>query len=415
MKGSDILPKKLWTKDFTIITVGSFISMAGNSLASFAMSLFVLDYTESTMLYALYIFLYTLPQIASPVISGTLMDRFSRRKTIYMLDFSVATLYLALGLTVWLGFFNFGIFAVGIFISGMINSAYLVAFESFYPMLISEGNFGKAYSISSVLETMTTVMIPVATLIYNTLGIFPLMLIDSALFFTAAIFETQISPVESDGTDLGEKYRIRQYIDDTKEGIRYLMAEKGLLAITIYFMVSFFTGGAEQVITLPWFRETFTDGEYTYMSVWLMMSLGRVVGGLLHYRINFPVNKKFNIALFVYVAVDLIEGFYLFASSLWTMRIACFILGILGVTSYNIRVSSTQSYVPNEKKGRFNGIFIMTNTIGSILGELISGTLAEVFPMRNVLAGFMLFAAVCAFIIVGGNAKHIKPIYNRKV
>lgn len=415
MKGSDILPNKLWTKDFTIITVGSFISMAGNALASFAMSLFVLDYTESTLLYSLYIFLYTLPQIASPIISGTLMDRFSRRKTIYMLDFSIAALYFLLGITVHFGLFNFGVFAVGIFISGMINSAYLVAFESFFPLLISEGNYGKAYSIFSTLETTTTVMIPVATLVYNSLGMFPLMLIDSALFLTAAIFETQISPVDSDRTDLGEKYRIRQYVDDTKEGVRYLLAEKGLLAITAYFMVSFLTNGASQVITLPWFKETFADGEYTYMSVWLVMSLGRVIGGILHYRLKFPVDKKFNIALFVYVTVSLIEGFYLYASSLWTMRIACLMLGILGVTSYNIRISSTQAYVPNERKGRFNGIFIMTNTIGSLLGELIAGVLSEVFPMRNVLAGFMLFSVVCAFIIIGGNAKHIKPIYNRRV
>ena len=37
----------LWTRDFTIITVGSVISMFGNALAGFAISLFVLDYTES--------------------------------------------------------------------------------------------------------------------------------------------------------------------------------------------------------------------------------------------------------------------------------------------------------------------------------------------------------------------------------
>lgn len=34
------------------------------------------------------------------------------------------------------------------------------------------------------------------------------------------------------------------------------------------------------------------------------------------------------------------------------MMILCFAEGILGVTSYNIRISATQSYVPDEKKGR---------------------------------------------------------------
>lgn len=42
--------------------------------------------------------------------------------------------------------------------------------------------------------------------------------------------------------------------------------------------------------------------------------------------------------------------------------------GILGVTSYTIRISATQSYVPDEKKGRFNGAFNMLNTVGSFTG-----------------------------------------------
>ena len=38
---------RLWTRDFTIITLGSVISMLGNDAAGFAMSLLVLDYTGS--------------------------------------------------------------------------------------------------------------------------------------------------------------------------------------------------------------------------------------------------------------------------------------------------------------------------------------------------------------------------------
>ena len=56
---------RLWTKNYTIITIGSVVSMLGNSMAGFAMSLFVLDYTQSPLYYAIYMFLYTLPQIAA--------------------------------------------------------------------------------------------------------------------------------------------------------------------------------------------------------------------------------------------------------------------------------------------------------------------------------------------------------------
>ena len=36
---------KLWTKNFTIITMGTVVSMLGNAVAGFAIGLMVLDYT----------------------------------------------------------------------------------------------------------------------------------------------------------------------------------------------------------------------------------------------------------------------------------------------------------------------------------------------------------------------------------
>ena len=63
-------------------------------------------------------------------------------------------------------------------------------------MLVSEGKYIMAYSVLSTLETLVLVMIPVSTFLYKTVGMVWLMLINSACFCTAAIFETQISDVE---------------------------------------------------------------------------------------------------------------------------------------------------------------------------------------------------------------------------
>ena len=67
---------KLWTRDFTIITAGSVISMFGNAMSGFAMSLMVLDISKSTFLFSIYIAMYTLPQLIMPVVSGAVLDRF---------------------------------------------------------------------------------------------------------------------------------------------------------------------------------------------------------------------------------------------------------------------------------------------------------------------------------------------------
>ena len=60
----------LWTRDFAIITLGSVVSMFGNSMSGFAMSLMVLDISGSTLLYSVYLAMFTLPQLIMPVLSG---------------------------------------------------------------------------------------------------------------------------------------------------------------------------------------------------------------------------------------------------------------------------------------------------------------------------------------------------------
>ena len=104
--------KPLWTRDFTIITIGSIVSMLGNAMAGFAMSLMVLDYTGSSVLFAIYQMTYMVPQLIAPIVSGAILDRFSRKRMIYTLDFMMAGLYLLLGLLLSQGWFSFPLFAL---------------------------------------------------------------------------------------------------------------------------------------------------------------------------------------------------------------------------------------------------------------------------------------------------------------
>ncbi len=404
----------LWTRDFTIITVGSVISMFGNAMAGFAISLFVLDYTDTPLYYALYVFLYTLPQLAAPLIAGPLMDRFSRRKTIYSLDFLSAGLYLFIAALLQFGLMRFWLLALFTLVIGTIHSTYQVAYQSFYPMLITEGNFSRAYSIAGTLETLSAVMIPISLFLYKQFGLSPLLLFNGLCFLGAALCETRISDVEREkGLSVAGAYSFSAYWSDAREGVRYLWAEKGLLCITLYFMFSAFAGGAEGVITLPYFKSAFENGEWIYMTTWGFSVLGRGIGGLLQYRIKYPAAIKYAVAFLVYCAVNILEGSYLFLS-VNGMRAACFLVGILGVTSYTIRSSATQSYVPHDKKGRFNGAFLMLTTSGSLLGEALAGACTTFLPMRTVLAIFMGVALLAALIIIGGGKKHVKPLYNRE-
>lgn len=410
-------PRPLWTRDFTIITLGSVVSMLGNALSGFAMSLMVLDISKSTLLYAIYIAMYTLPQLFMPIVSGAILDRFSRKKTIYSLDFLSAFLYALMAAILATGWFSFPFFAVYCFLLGSIQSTYMVAYESFYPLLISEGNFQKAYSIASVLETFSAVMVPVSAFLYRKIGLSPLLAINALCFLIAAIMETQIRAderylVTQQETRDHELKASKQMLRDIREGFAYLRSEKGLLAIAMYFAFSAITGGVSTVIVLPWFKSVYENGEYLYMLVWGMALLGRAIGGMVHYRVNIPPQYRYRTALAVYIVISVLEGVYLF-TPIPVMMALCFIVGIGGITSYTIRISATQSYVPDERKGRFNGAFNMISTAGALLGEVLAGGLTLLLPERIVLLGAMLLCALAAIVFIGGGREHVAYIYNR--
>ena len=417
MESTEKTLSPLWTRDFTIITLGSVVSMLGNALSGFAMSLMVLDISQSTLLYAIYIAMYTLPQLFVPIFSGAILDRFSRKRTIYTLDFISAGLYVLMAGILATGWFSFPLFAGYCFLLGCIQSTYMVAYESFYPLLISEGNFQKAYSIASVLETLSAVMVPVSAFLYRLIGLAPLMAVNGLCFFIAAVMETRIQADEQylitqKETRQEELKASRQMLRDIRDGFAYLLSEKGLLAVALYFACSAVCGGISTVIVLPWFKSTYDNGEYLYMLVWGMALVGRALGGLVHYRVAIPSRHRYKIALTVYIVISILEGVYLF-TPIPVMMALCFLVGVGGITSYTIRISATQSYVPDERKGRFNGAFNMLSTAGALVGELLAGGLTLVMPERVVLLVAMLLCALAAVVFIGGGREHVAYIYNR--
>lgn len=420
---ADLKPTQpLWTRDFTVITLGSVVSLLGGVLSSFAISIMVLDYTGSTFLYALFNVAYQLPMLIVPLLAGPYLDRMSRKKAICRLDFLSSGLYLVFFFLLWRGWFNYPIMLLGCLLNGIIGSVYMVAYESFYPNLITEGNYSKAYSISSVMMDMTGLAYPLGAVLYEKVGTPPLFLVAAAGYFIAACFEKSIRYQEThmdkappaDGAG-----HLRRFGEDFREGLDYIRAEKGLLVITVYFLVSGFTGNGCGSLYLPFFRnhgDLFSFWPIAAVTLYTIVSnfetLGRFAGGLLHYKVKIPAEKKFAIALTVYVAVNLFEGLVLWLP-IPLMALVFFVNGSFGVTSYNIRIAATQSYVPDKKRARFNGVFQMVTSVGGIVGSLAAGGLAEVIPERYVMGLFALLGLLAVYLFMYRGRAHVSAIYNR--
>ncbi len=407
--------QKLWTKNFSIITVGTIISMMGNAVSNFALGLVVFNNTNSTLLYSLFIILNTIPKVIVPMIAGPFVDSRSRKNIIVNIDTIYGFLFLIFAYITYIGFFNYGFYIFLGVILGSLDSFYNVAYESLYPEFISKGNFSKAYSISSLIYPIAnTIMVPIAGFSYEIVGVTPLFVFNAITFFITQAVERLIDADETHlklrSKNIDKKQRT--YWNDFQEGIAYIKNEPGLIAITAYFFVSNLTSASTHTLLLPYFTSLNMISQYSILMS--ISTFGRIIGGLLHYRFRYPTNQKFNIALFVYIAISFLEGTMLL-TAYPLMALMNFLIGILGVTSFNIRISGTQNYISSDKRGRFNGMFMMITMLGSVIGQFISGILGDLFPIPNVIGGFMVVNAIGSLAIMLRNKNHVKKIYNQDI
>ncbi|MGL5541220.1 MAG: MFS transporter [Erysipelotrichaceae bacterium] len=403
---------RLWTKNFTIITVGTVISMLGSAVASFAIGLLIYEKTNSTFLYSLFFVCGMIPNVLVPMFAGPYLDKFSRKKAIVALDYISGFVFLLITFLLAADYFNYFVYlflGVGF---GVISSIYHVAYESFYPSLITEGNFSKAYSISSMIWPIcNSIMVPIAATAQQTFGFVPLFAFNAISYFIAATLEIFIDYKEEHLQKEGESFH---FVEEFKAGIGYLKEERALWHVTTYFAITMFAYGVSQTLQLPFFSSRPDLGVTKYSFVVSMSTMGRFLGGFFHYHVKFAKEQKFKIAFAVYIAISLIE--MVFYRSPYPLMVALFFVsGALSVTSFNIRISATQSYVPNEKRARFNSIFMVITTFGTVLGQMLGGVLGEILFIPDIIFYVMLLNIVGAFALIYRNRATVKKLYNRSV
>ena len=441
---------KLWSKNFTILTLGSFVSMLGNSVSGYIISLMIFDMTGSVFLFSVFTVSFYLPKMLFSMFAGAYMDRFSRKKVIYTLDFTSAFLYGIIFFILFFGFNFYWLFLILVLIVGSINGIYEVAFNSLFPNTISKDVYSRAYAVSSMIQPLALCMIPVASLVYYNAGsAAPLFIFNVIAFLTAAIFETRIDAPEGHINTDEKALTFASYKDDIKEGFRFTVSDKGLLAITVYFCIMNFASGAYGTLALPFFKSSpghFANAESQFPLLFSLLShlgaignwlqgifeylcndtatlytfvmafgvIGRLLGGVFQYRLKYSHKMRFAVSVVCCVVIGLLDMIMLYLPARFIM-LCCLFTGLLSIAVYNIRLSTTQAYVPDIKRARFVSFFEMMFAGGNILGQIFSGILGEFIHGRYIISAFNIVNIIALFAVIVSNAKSVKKIYNIEI
>lgn len=95
-------------------------------------------------------------------------------------------------------------------------------------MLITPGFATKAYSVSSMIYPLASVMVLAAAWCYEHTGLEILFLFNSVTFLIAASFETQIKVDESQMKNVGGQYNLKSTCPISRRAYAICAAKRGL-------------------------------------------------------------------------------------------------------------------------------------------------------------------------------------------
>lgn len=164
------MKRTLWTRDFTRITAATALGAAGGIISQFALSFLVFDETGSTLAAALSVAIQLIPMVLLPLIIAPMMDRLPRKPFLVWGDLLNGVCYAGAGIFLLHNAFSYTAYLAFSLLVSCLGAFDELAYNSFYPLLLPEGQEERAYTVSAMLYPILKVlMMPLAALLYGSL------------------------------------------------------------------------------------------------------------------------------------------------------------------------------------------------------------------------------------------------------
>lgn len=181
--------EKIINKDFLLIVIGQIISLFGNGILRFVLPLYLLQITNSPIIFGLVSAISFLPLILIMPLGGIIVDRVNKRNIMIILDFLIAFL-----MTIFFITLNKIDTSILILITMMIlysiSGLYQPTVQASLPLILNKDILVKGNSIVSSVSVLSNLLCPIiAGFLFGIYGIIPLVIISIICFFISAILE----------------------------------------------------------------------------------------------------------------------------------------------------------------------------------------------------------------------------------
>lgn len=403
------MKQKLWTRNYTLLMSATLFGCIGGIAGGYALSLLVFDETQSTLASAIIIAIQVIPTFLLPVFIAPWMDRMPRKPFLVCGDLLNGVLYAGAGVYLLLFRFSYIGYLCFSLLLATLSAFDQLAYNSIYPKLIPAGMEQKGYAVSAMLYPIVRViMMPVATALYERLGVGLLLILQGGLSLLAALVESCIRIHEEKRLE-GRRYTPSLWWEDMKEVARYFKKEKGLRSLYAYMAVTNGVATGYSPILMAFFRTAagFSMVMYSFFSV--VEFAGRTIAGLLQYTVRIPAKRRFAMIFGVYQIYEVMD-----MCLLWLpyplMLVNRGICGFLGTNSATMRQAAVQQYIPEHLRSRVNAFFEMLLTFATSVLSLLVGALGEMLDYRVCMTLCGTITMTACWLIVWCGRKEIRPV-----
>lgn len=380
-------------KNFIIIVIGQIISLFGNAIQRFSMSLYLLEFTGSTAAFANILAISTIPYILFAPIAGRLSDKINRKKVMVYLDLFCSILIGVYALILLRGRDSELIVAIVMFMLSVCYTLYGPAVVSSIPQIVEEDKLTSANGIINQVGSVVNFLGPIlAGVLYGLVGIKLIVIINAISFLVSAIMELFLDIPDvaraDEATDNGKVLSIdfiKKSFIDMGHSFVYLKKEKKIILgiIASYALCNIFLVPILSIVAPYFINILLALPSQVYGVVEGICVLGMILGG---FWISIKP-KMFSMKKVHYTYIPMIVGVTLMAT-LGFIRLNNYVLaGLFGISGMAIMLSLSlsnvltltfiQQEVPSDMLGRVSAFSTAVATISVAPGQLLFGQVID--------------------------------------
>lgn len=380
-------------KNFIIIVIGQIISLFGNAIQRFSMSLYLLEFTGSTAAFANILAISTIPYILFAPIAGRLSDKINRKKIMVYLDLFCSILIGIYALILLRGRDSELIVAIVMFMLSVCYTLYGPAVVSSIPQIVEEDKLTSANGIINQVGSVVNFLGPIlAGVLYGLVGIKLIVIINAISFLVSAIMELFLDIPDvaraDEATDNGKVLSIdfiKKSFIDMGHSFVYLKKEKKIILgiIASYALCNIFLVPILSIVAPYFINILLALPSQVYGVVEGICVLGMILGG---FWISIKP-KMFSMKKVHYTYIPMIVGVTLMAT-LGFIRLNNYVLaGLFGISGMAIMLSLSlsnvltltfiQQEVPSDMLGRVSAFSTAVATISVAPGQLLFGQVID--------------------------------------